>query len=62
MEKSILYDELEKILEANGYKGCNNATKERIRSMIRRLKEGKKVQESSANLMSFLVQDFLDYA
>ena len=30
--------------------------------MLARLKQGKTVQESSANLMSFLVQDFLDYA
>lgn len=29
---------------------------------MKRLKEGKVVQESSANLMSFMVSDFLDYA
>jgi len=26
------------------------------------MKEGRKIQDSSAQMMSFLVQDFLDYA
>ena len=30
--------------------------------MFKELKEGIKVQDSSANLMAFIVQDFLDYA
>ena len=62
MEKTMLYDELEKILEENGYQGCDKTTKTKIRNLLKRLKQGKTVQESSANLMSFLVQDFLDYA
>ena len=51
----MLYDKLESIIEANGYEGCDKQTKSKIKSIIKKLKEGKKVQESSANLMSFLV-------
>lgn len=29
---------------------------------MKKLKKGKTVEESSANLMSFMVSDFLDYA
>jgi len=37
-------------------------TNDKLKSVLKKLKEGMKVQEASANLMSFLVQDFLDYA
>jgi len=33
-----------------------------IKGIMRKLVEGLKVQDSSARMMSFLVQDFLDYA
>jgi len=60
--KSALYDEIENLVKNMGLSTDNKETKAKLLSLIQTLKEGKKVQESSANLMSFLVQDLLDYA
>ena len=62
MLKSALYDEIENLVKNMGLSTDNKETKAKLLSLIQTLKEGKKVQESSANLMSFLVQDLLDYA
>ena len=58
IEKREIYEELEKIID--GYWG--NLTKGKLKKIVKSLKEGMKVQDSSANLMKFIVQDFLDYA
>ena len=53
-----LYEELQKLMgdlsESEG--------KSKMKSIMNKLNEGKKVQDASCSLMSFLVQDFLDYA
>ena len=58
LEKTKLYEELEKILSLQG----DPAVKEKTTLIMEQLKKGKKVQESSCKIMMYLVQDFLDYA
>jgi len=62
MLKSALYDEMEQLVRQMGLTTDMTETKAKLMSLIQTLKEGRKVQESSANLMSFIVQDLLDYA
>jgi signal transduction histidine kinase len=59
IEKVNLYAELSHIIESLDHNG-----KEYIQCMriLKDLHEGFKVQDSSANIMSFMVQDLLDYA
>jgi len=60
IEKAKLYEELETLIDS--FQGDTNKFKSKLRRINNRLMAGKKVQESSANLMKFLIQDFLDYA
>ena len=57
IEKTQLYETLQKKVDS-----MPEPVREELRPILTRLKAGKKVQESSANLMRFLVQDCLDYA
>ena len=60
--KTDLYEEIEDITKLLGVSSTDNLAKEKLSSVLSKLKDGMKVQESSANLMNFLIQDFLDYA
>ena len=40
----------------------NEDSKTQISTILTKLNEGMKIQESSANFMSFLIHDLLDYA
>jgi len=63
VEKESLYAEIEATLASSSQLGPEEASKVAgLNRILSRLKEGLKVQESSASLMSFLVQDLLDYA
>ena len=53
---------MEQLVRQMGLTTDMTETKAKLMSLIQTLKEGRKVQESSANLMSFIVQDLLDYA
>jgi len=50
--KSKLYEEIDRILHSDS---LDEGAKARLRSIIENLKEGIKIQESSANIMSFLI-------
>lgn len=56
IEKKHLYDELEKYLENN------NSNPETFKESLKKLKRGNKIQENSATIMLFMVQDLLDSA
>lgn len=51
LEKTKLYEELEKILSLEG----DPAVKEKTTLIMEQLKKGKKVQESSCKIMMYLV-------
>lgn len=38
------------------------AQQQKLKTIIQKLKEGKKIQDASSSLMEFLIQDLLDYA
>ena len=38
------------------------AQQQKLKYIIQKLKEGKKIQDASSSLMEFLIQDLLDYA
>jgi signal transduction histidine kinase len=56
VEKSSLYNNLNEILTKP------KPDTQKCIEIIKELQDGIKVQESSANIMSFIVQDMLDYA
>ena len=53
---------MEQLVRDMGLTTHSSESKAKLMSLIQTLKEGKKVQESSANLMIFIVADLLDYA
>ena len=57
MEKEGLYTEIQAYIE--GLSGSDAKTK--MENIIVKLKEGKKIQDSSANIMCFQIQNFMDY-
>jgi signal transduction histidine kinase len=59
IEKKALYKELLKTVEKSH---LDDVTKDGMKGILGKLTKGCKVQESSANLMEFLVQDLLDFA
>ena len=54
-----MYEEIERILSSDS---LDEQSKARLKSIVKALNEGIKIQESSANIMNFLIQDLLDYA
>jgi signal transduction histidine kinase len=62
LQKELLYDELEKQVLVHGVSLDNEHAVKKTKTLMVRLREGKKVQESSIDFMIFLVHDFLDYA
>ena len=56
IEKSYLYKDLKKIIM------MPELEKKSLLDVIDQLEDGLKVQENSATLMHFLIQDMLDYA
>jgi signal transduction histidine kinase len=61
LEKRLLYNRLEVIMESMGNKS-NKTIKKEFKKIMNNLNKSLQVQDSSANLMTYLVQDFLDYA
>jgi Ca2+-binding EF-hand superfamily protein len=59
IEKINLYKELSDIFETFDH---NSKEYIQCKRILKDLHEGFKVQESSANIMCFMVQDLLDYA
>ena len=62
MQKDLLYDQLEKQVLVKGVPLGDEYAIKKTKTLFTRLREGKKVQESSVDFMIFLVHDFLDYA
>ena len=65
MEKEALYKEIDVILtkfQNQGLQSDSDRLVENMKQINIKLKSGLKVQQSSANIMSFIVQDLLDYA
>ena len=59
VEKQFLYQELRDNIENLK---INKYQRMRLDALLDQLDRGLKVQDSSANIMSFLVQDLLDHA
>ena len=59
IEKKALYKEVIKVVLQSK---IDDVSKEEFKKVMEKLNQGLNVQESSANLMEFLVQDLLDYA
>jgi len=55
--KDTIYKEMMQVIKSD-----NPNKKEKLMSLLDKLIQGKKVQQSSAELMSSLVNDFLDYS
>ena len=65
IEKQHLYSELSKLIDSYRDKENTGQMKElldKITGIQDSLNEGLKIQQSSANIMTFIVQDLLDYA
>ena len=58
IEKQYLYENMKKIIET--IPDCNQ--KDKLNEIIAQLKYGSKVQDQSASIMKFLIQDLLDYS
>ena len=58
----MLYEQLEKLILERGVPLNDQEARAHAQSLINKLKEGKKVQDSSAEMMNFLVHDLLDYS
>jgi hypothetical protein len=61
IEKKHYYEQIEKQVKSINLENVNEKL-ELIQQNIKLLKAGLKVQESSARIMNFIVQDLLDYA
>ena len=59
IKKTNLYNELETIFKSLPY---DDPKINKMLEILSELQSGIKVQESSANIMAFIVQDLLDYA
>ena len=55
--KATIYEEMMGVIKSD-----DPNKEERLMSLLEKLNQGKKVQQSSAELMSSLVNDFLDYS
>lgn len=62
LQKSVLYDKLEKLILEKGVSLEDTEAIARVKDVLNQLRDGKKVQDSAVDMMSFLIQDFLDYS
>ena len=60
LEKKYLYEELSQELKKMETKENNGVQK--CQEIIQKLKSGMKIQESSSNFLTYIVQDMLDFA
>ena len=61
IQKAALYQELQEIINCEESR-IQAETKDKITKILKDLKSGLNIQDSSANLMAYLVQDLLDYS
>jgi signal transduction histidine kinase len=62
VEKKMLYERMTALVGPALAEHHDKALHQQFKALMTKLEKGIEVQDSSANLMAHLVQDFLDYA
>jgi hypothetical protein len=60
--KRMLHEKINILVEQALAENQDKSYLQSFKKLMKKLEKGVEIQDSSANLMAFLVQDFLDYA